>query len=173
MKRLVLCSIVVVTGAISLGCSMGGDSVEVTTGTEGNAVAETCCCEYREEGAVAPSYSEMAQSNCENWGYACVDDGRCEAAADAEAPAAEPSDAPGQEAPSEDVAEDVAEDEAAEEDVAEAAPAPAPVARPTNRTMTRGRTTMSRDGGKTTTRSGTSTRESSGSSSSGSRTMKR
>ena len=70
-------------------------------------------------------------------------------------------------------AEDVAEDEAAEEDVAEAAPAPAPVARPTNRTMTRGRTTMSRDGGKTTTRSGTSTRESSGSSSSGSRTMKR
>ena len=169
MKRLVLCSIVAVTGAISLGCSMGGDTVEVTTGTEGNAVAETCCCEYREEGAVAPSYSEMAQSNCENWGYACVDDGRCEAAADAEAPAAEPSDAPGQEAPS----EDVAEDEAAEEDVAEAAPAPAPVARPTNRTMTRGRTTMSRDGGKTTTRSGTSTRESSGSSSSGSRTMKR
>ena len=60
MKRLVLCSIVAVTGAISLGCSMGGDTVEVTTGTEGNAVAETCCCEYREEGAVAPSYSEMA-----------------------------------------------------------------------------------------------------------------
>lgn len=171
MKRLVLSSFAFAAGMISLGCSMGGDVVEMSTSPDANAVAETCCCEYREEGATAPSYSDMARSNCENWGYACVDEGRCEAAADAEEPAAAPAEEAAEvEQPA---ADDAPAEEAEPEEVVEAAPAPAPVARPTGSTMTRGRTTMSRDGGTTTTKSGTSTRGSSSGSSSGSRTMKR
>lgn len=89
---------------------------------EVGGIAESCCCEYRDEGSTTPKYDEMAKSNCTSWGFACVADDKC-----AEA-----------------------EEEEAEEEEEATAPRPAP--RPTSTRMTRPRGSGTRSGGDGVTR---------------------
>lgn len=150
--------------AFSLGCSMdqltGGAGTGTATSSENPS--ETCCCEYKEEGAKAPSYSEMAKSNCESWGYACVADDRCAAAADVEeAEEAEPASGGTRDEAG----------EAAEVKSEEPTPAPAPVSTTSPKATTGGGATRtgggaSRTGGTSTRTGGTTTRPSTSSGSS-------